>query len=65
LQEAFPRFEISPPVSNSFPLTKHNSPLNVILILIFKRVLIDTSFENISIEEIAYHKIPIEKNKLL
>ena len=26
LQEAFSRFEISPPVSNAFPLTKQNSP---------------------------------------
>jgi hypothetical protein len=26
LQEAFLRFEISPPVSNAFPLTKQNSP---------------------------------------
>jgi hypothetical protein len=26
LHEAFSRFEISPPVSNAFPLTKQNSP---------------------------------------
>jgi hypothetical protein len=26
LQEAFSRFEISPPVSKAFPLTKQNSP---------------------------------------
>jgi hypothetical protein len=26
LQEAFSRFEISPPGSNAFPLTKQNSP---------------------------------------
>jgi hypothetical protein len=26
LQEAFSRFEISPPVSNAFPFTKQNSP---------------------------------------
>jgi hypothetical protein len=51
LQEAFLRFEISPPVSNAFP--KH--PLNEILLLVFKRVLIDTNlkyldanFENLS-----------------
>jgi hypothetical protein len=25
-REAFSRFEISPPVSNAFPLTKQNSP---------------------------------------
>jgi hypothetical protein len=26
LQEAFSRFEISPPLSNAFPMTKQNSP---------------------------------------
>jgi hypothetical protein len=26
LQEAFSRFEISPPVSNAFPLTKQKAP---------------------------------------
>jgi hypothetical protein len=26
LHEAFSRFEISPPISNAFPLTKQNSP---------------------------------------
>jgi hypothetical protein len=39
LQEAFLRFEISPPVSNAFPLTKYKLPLNKILLLAFKRVL--------------------------
>jgi hypothetical protein len=55
LQEAFSRFEISPPLSNAIPLTKQNppewnSPLSF-----------QEGFENIPIEEIAYHKIPIEK----
>jgi hypothetical protein len=27
LPEAFSRLEISPPISNAFPLTKQNSPL--------------------------------------
>jgi hypothetical protein len=36
LQEAFSRFEISPPVSNDFPLTKYKLPRNEIA---FKRVL--------------------------
>jgi hypothetical protein len=38
LQEAFSRFEISPPVLNAFPLTKYQTPLNEILLLDFKRV---------------------------
>jgi hypothetical protein len=56
-------------------LTQTKLPLNEILLLVFKRVLVDTNwkyvcnldanFENLSlnipIEEIAYHKIPIEK----
>jgi hypothetical protein len=39
LQEAFSRFEISPPISNAFPLTKYKLPLSEILLLAFKRVL--------------------------
>jgi hypothetical protein len=39
LQEAFSRFEISPPVSNAFPFTEQKLPLNEILLLAFKRVL--------------------------
>jgi hypothetical protein len=35
LQEAFSRFEISPPVSTAFPLTKQKLPLNEILPLAF------------------------------
>jgi hypothetical protein len=46
LQEAFLRFEISPPVSNAFPLTKQ-TPLNEILLIAFKRVLIDTDLKYI------------------
>jgi hypothetical protein len=62
-------------------LTQTKLPLNEILLLVFKRVLVDTNwkyvcnldanFENLSlnipieniipIEEIAYQKIPIEK----
>jgi hypothetical protein len=44
LQEAFLRFEISSPVSNGFPLTLTKLPLNEILLLVFKRVLIDTNW---------------------
>jgi hypothetical protein len=36
--------KFSPPVSNAFPLTKQNSPLKEILLLVFKRVL-DINFE--------------------
>jgi hypothetical protein len=39
LQEAFLGFEISPSISNAFPLTKYEFPLNEILLLAFKRVL--------------------------
>jgi hypothetical protein len=39
LQEAFSRFKISPPLSKL--------PLNEILLLVFKRVLIDINFENL------------------
>jgi hypothetical protein len=39
LQEAFLRFEISPPDSNAFRLTKYKLPLNEILLLAFKRVM--------------------------
>jgi hypothetical protein len=39
LQEAFSRFEISPPISNAFSMTKTKLPLNEILPLVFKRVL--------------------------
>jgi hypothetical protein len=47
LQEAFFQdFEISPPVSNAFPLTKQKLPLNEILPLAFKRVLkMDTNLK--------------------
>jgi hypothetical protein len=55
LQEAFSRLEISPPVSNAFPLTKPKLPLNEVLLLVFKRVLINTNFGNLSLY------IPIEK----
>jgi hypothetical protein len=47
LQEAFSSFEISPPVSNAFPLTQTKLPLNEILLLAFKRVLIDTNWKYI------------------
>jgi hypothetical protein len=59
LQEAFLRFEISPPVSNAFPLTQPKLPLNEILLLVFKRVLIDTNWKYI--EMLVFEKlIPIE-----
>jgi hypothetical protein len=51
LREAFSRFEISPPVSNAFPLTKQKLPLNEILPLAFKRVL-----KWISILKSSFHK---------
>jgi hypothetical protein len=40
----FQDFEISPPVSNAFSLTKTKLSLNKILLLVFKRVL--PTFEN-------------------
>jgi hypothetical protein len=61
LQEAFSSFEISHPISNAFPLTKQN-PLNKILLLVFKRVLIDTNW-NLYLDtsfEILSLNIPIE-----
>jgi hypothetical protein len=36
LQEAFSSFEISPPISNAFPLTKQKLPLNEISPLSFQ-----------------------------
>jgi hypothetical protein len=63
LQEAFSSFEISPPVSNAFPLTKQ-TPLNEIFLLVFKRVLIDTNFEYIPIEEIAITIYQLKNNHL-
>jgi hypothetical protein len=36
--------KFSPPVSNAFSLTKTKLPLNKILLLAFKRVLIDTNW---------------------
>jgi hypothetical protein len=45
LHKAFSSFEISPPISNAFPLTKTKLPLNEILLLVFKRVLIDTNWK--------------------
>jgi hypothetical protein len=48
--------KFSPPVSNAFPLTQTKLPLNAILLLAFKRVLISIgtytwdAFENVSIE---------------
>jgi hypothetical protein len=60
LQEAFSIFEISPPVSNAFPLTSTKLPLNEIHLLVFKRVLIDTNFENILIEEIFITRYQLE-----
>jgi hypothetical protein len=51
----------SPYVSNVFPLTKQNSPLNEILLLVFKRVL-DNNFEKgytnlkiLSIEKLSFN----------
>jgi hypothetical protein len=42
----FSRFEISPPISNAFPLTKQKLPLNEVLPLVFKRVFeIDTNLK--------------------
>jgi hypothetical protein len=61
LREAFSRFEIFSPYFKCFSFDLTKLPLNEILLLVFKRVLIDTNFENIPIEEIAYHKILIEK----
>jgi hypothetical protein len=55
LQEAFSRFEISPPVSNAFSFDLTKLLLNEILLLVFKRVLIDANFENLSLY------VPIEK----
>jgi hypothetical protein len=37
----FQDLKFSPPVSNAFPLTSTKLPLNEILLLVFKRVLID------------------------
>jgi hypothetical protein len=63
LQEAFSRFEISPPVSNAFPLTK--LPLNEILLLVFKRILIDTNWKYVrnldASSENLFLNIPIKK----
>jgi hypothetical protein len=39
LQVAFLRFEIPPPISNVFPLTKTKAPPEEILPLAFKKVL--------------------------
>jgi hypothetical protein len=46
LRTIFQDLKFSPPVSNAFPLTKQNFPLNQILLLVFKRVL-DISFEEV------------------
>jgi hypothetical protein len=40
----FEDLKFSPPVSNAFPLTKTKLPLDEILLLVFKRVLIDTNW---------------------
>jgi hypothetical protein len=43
-EKHFQVLKFSPPVSNAFPLTKQNPPLNEFLLLVFKRVL-DINFE--------------------
>jgi hypothetical protein len=79
LREEFSRFEILPPCFKCFSFDLNKTPLNKILLLVFKRVLIDTNFEskhtkiyqlkiNIPIWNIStkrfYHKIPIEKTNI-
>jgi hypothetical protein len=59
-REAFSRFVISPPVLNAFPLTKTKLPLNEILLLVFKRVLIDINWKYI--EMLIFENIPIENH---
>jgi hypothetical protein len=49
--------KFSPPVSNAFPLTKQKLPLNEIILLVFKRVLM------IQIE--ILFSPPFELNKIL
>jgi hypothetical protein len=61
LQEAFSRFEISPLFQMLF-LWLNKTPLNKILLLVFKRVLIDTNW-NLYLDtsfEIPSLNIPIE-----
>jgi hypothetical protein len=66
LQEAILRFEISPLVSNAFPLTETKLPLNEILLLVFKRVLVDTNWNYVRNLDVNFENpslnIPIENN---
>jgi hypothetical protein len=55
LHTTFSRFEIFSPCFKCFSFNQTKLPLNEILLLVFKRVLIDTNFENLSLH------VPIEK----
>jgi hypothetical protein len=69
IEEAFSCFEISPPISNAFSFDLNKTPPEWNSPVSFQEgfnryqleVYLDTSFENIPIEEISYHKIPIGK----
>jgi hypothetical protein len=56
----FKDLKFSPPVSNAFPLTKTKLPLNEILLLVFKRVLM-YHFEILLSPPFEHDRIPIEK----
>ena len=56
----FQDLKFSPPVSNAFPLTKQKLPLNEIILLVFKRVLM-IQIEILFSPPFELNKIPIEK----
>jgi hypothetical protein len=64
LQEAFSRFWNFSPCFKYFSFDLAKLPLNEILLLVFKRVLIDTNLKIYTNWRNCYYKIPIENKSL-